>query len=302
MTHPDSDPDEALSGQPPEHRAAGMRWGWFGAGLLIAGAAVAGWGHALRWSLVEEPSTGMNVMLLLAAGLLAAPVFAAVRLARMAALSEEHPRAVPDAVYSVRVWVVLAVLVVCPFALYGLVRLQRGFMGGLPEPGDVLFGLGLTFAAAGLAALGKGAVGLTARSLTSLCAGLLTVAAVAQAGLLAAETLPVEATTAVATDPSRTGPDPAPENATPASVSKIAWQWRPPNGGTVRHAVAAGGHVVVRLSDGVVALDSVTGRERWHYRRPGAAAVRLLAAPDGDMVAVEFARGAACRRSGTGRC
>ncbi|MEO3876427.1 hypothetical protein ABGB18_47335 [Nonomuraea sp. B12E4] len=290
MTHSDSDRDEALSGQSAERRAAGMRWGWFGAGVVIAGVAVAGWGHALRWSLVEEPSNGLNVMLLLTAGLLLAPMFAVIRLVRMAAPPDGNPRPIPDAVHGVHARVVLAVLVVCPFALYGLVRLQRGFMGGLPEPGDVLFGLGMTFAAAGLVVLGKGAAGLTTRSLTSLCAGLLTVVAVAQTGLLAAETLPIEATTAVATDPSWTGPGPAPENSAPASVSKVAWQWRPPDGGTVLQSVAAGGHVVVRVFDGVVALDSVTGRERWHYRRPGAAALQLLAAPDGDMVAVEFGR------------
>ncbi|MBE1590701.1 PQQ-binding-like beta-propeller repeat protein [Nonomuraea angiospora] len=312
MTHHDSDRDEAPSGQLPERRVAGMRWGWFGAGLVIAGVGAAGWGHVLRWSLVEEPSVGTNIGLLLAAGLLLVLLTALVRLARRPARPEGNLSPVSDAVASVRGRAGLAVLVVIPFALYGLVRLQRGFMGGLPEPGDVLFGLGMTFAAAGLAVLGRAAADLTGRSLTSLCAGLLTVAAVAQAGLLAAETLPVEATTAalpveattaastmvpvaVTQGPSGVGPGPskvstghAAPNPGPASVSKVAWQWRPPGDETVRQVVAAGGHVVVRTFDGVVAVDSVTGRERWHYRRPGAVTVEMVATPDGGMVAVEF--------------
>ncbi|MBB5777817.1 PQQ-binding-like beta-propeller repeat protein [Nonomuraea jabiensis] len=316
MTHPDTDRDETPSGQLPERRAAGMRWGWFGAGLVIAGVAAAGWGHTLRWSLVEKPSMGTNAGLLLAAGLLLMLMIALVRLARRAARPEESLSPVSDAVDSVRARVAMAMLVVSPFALYGLVRLQRGFMGGLPEPGDVLFGLGMTFTAAGLALLGRVPPGLTNRSLTSLCAGLLTVAAAAQAGLLAAETLPVEATIAapaaapvaapvaappgpsgatprpsgVGPRPSGVGPGSAMPDPGPVSVSKVAWQWSPPSGEPVRQVVAAGGHVVVRVSDGVVAVDSVTGRERWHYRRPGAVTVEVLATPDGGMVAVEFSR------------
>ncbi|MFI7221911.1 hypothetical protein ACIBO5_01715 [Nonomuraea angiospora] len=299
MTHPDTDRNETPSGQPPERRAAGMRWGWFGAGLVFAGVAAAGWGHTLRWSLVEEPSIGANAGLLLAAGLLLMLMVALVRLALRAARPEESLRPVSDAVDSVRARVTMAMLVVSPFALYGLVRLQRGFMGGLPEPGDVLFGLGMTFAAAGLALLGRVPPDLTTRSLTSLCAGLLTVAATAQAGLLAAEILPVEATIAapvavtpgpsgVTPRPSGVGPGSATLDPGPASVSKVAWQWSPPSGEPVRQVVAAGGHVVVRVLDGVVAVDSVTGRERWHYRRPGAVTVEVLASPDGGMVAVEF--------------
>ncbi|MFC4010089.1 PQQ-binding-like beta-propeller repeat protein [Nonomuraea purpurea] len=269
MTHLDSD----RAGLPVR---MGMRWGWFGTGLVIAGVVAAGWGHALRRTLVEEPSGGMNFGLVVAAGTLVALAVALVRLARMAARPEQSLYL--DALASVIARVILAAVVVGPFALYGLVRLRRSFAGGLPEPGDVLFGIGMTFVAAGLFVLGRTAADLTTWSLGSLCAGLLTVAAVAQMGLVAAVRLPVEAVTVARTTPA----------ATPVMVSKVAWQWRPPDGGYVREAVAAGGHVVVRVSDGVVALDPATGRERWHYRRPGAASSALMAAPDGGMVAVEF--------------
>ncbi|MGW3341706.1 hypothetical protein ACWDA3_00295 [Nonomuraea rubra] len=115
-------------------------------------------------------------------------------------------------------------------------------------------------------------------------------AAVAQAGLLAAETLPVGATTAVTPGPSWAGSGHAPPPPGPTSVSEVAWQWRPPDGEPVRQVVAAGGHVVVRTSDGVVAVDSITGRERWHCRRPGAAAAEVLPFPNGGMVAVVFVK------------
>ncbi|MFC4008847.1 PQQ-binding-like beta-propeller repeat protein [Nonomuraea purpurea] len=98
------------------------------------------------------------------------------------------------------------------------------------------------------------------------------------AAFLAVTLLPVDAVTAErAVKPSA---------AIPAAVSRVAWEWEAPS--LIQNAVPAGPGVVVRVRDGVVALDTATGLPRWHYRRPGAYAGQLFGAPDGGTVIVTF--------------
>ncbi|WP_043636468.1 hypothetical protein [Nonomuraea candida] len=196
-----------------------VRWGWFGTGLALAGAVAAGWGYALRWSLVEVPWAGVSFGLLAVVvmlGLLVGDLVTLVR--RTARLERDHP-AVSEALITAGSRANLTAVVMGLLAVYGLVRMQRGFAGGLPEGGDVLFGIGMALATIGLVMVGKAVADLTTRSLAGLGAGLLAVAAVVAAGCLAAATLPAESVTS-------TGPASA---APPATVHKIAWQWRRPH-------------------------------------------------------------------------
>jgi hypothetical protein len=58
----------------------------------------------------------------------------------------------------------------------------------------------------------------------------------------------------------------------------------------VLDVVPAGAGVIVRLSDGIVALDGHTGEERWHYRWRGGRTDALAASPSGDSAVVHFWR------------
>ncbi|MEV2277399.1 PQQ-binding-like beta-propeller repeat protein [Nocardiopsis sp. NPDC049922] len=57
----------------------------------------------------------------------------------------------------------------------------------------------------------------------------------------------------------------APEDGT---VSEHAWTWESPENTRVLDVWTTDTVGIVRLSDGVVALDPLTGEERWRYRRP----------------------------------
>lgn len=92
-------------------------------------------------------------------------------------------------------------------------------------------------------------------------------------------TTPVDATTTGRSE------QPAP---VPDEVRTIGWQWDAPDGSLVRHASPAGHGAVVRTDDGVYALDTATGEERWHYRRQGEETVNLRVSPDGEAALVTF--------------
>ncbi|BCJ28529.1 hypothetical protein [Actinocatenispora sera] len=67
--------------------------------------------------------------------------------------------------------------------------------------------------------------------------------------------------------------------AVPATVSRVAWSRAMPS--EVVDVVPAGPGVLVLLEDGVVAVDGLTGRIRWTYRRPGASVEHLSVSPGG---------------------
>lgn len=81
------------------------------------------------------------------------------------------------------------------------------------------------------------------------------------------------------------GTTPAP---VPAAPRTRTWVWHAPEGLTVREVVRAGAGVVVAVEDGVVALDGVTGRERWHYRVAGANVGLAALTPDGDTLTLTY--------------
>ncbi|WP_431869242.1 hypothetical protein [Nocardiopsis eucommiae] len=59
--------------------------------------------------------------------------------------------------------------------------------------------------------------------------------------------------------------DPAPY---PASVERLGWEWRPPEGTAVADVERGPLGPVVATTDGVFGLDGATGGELWSYRRP----------------------------------
>jgi outer membrane protein assembly factor BamB len=100
----------------------------------------------------------------------------------------------------------------------------------------------------------------------------------------------------------------APSGARPGPIAprRVLWTWDTPGGQVLNvqgfnfdgmpgddDVVGAGPGVAVRTDDGVVALDGRTGRERWHYRRPGTSpgATGLYASPGGAWVVAWFASG-----------
>ncbi len=175
---------------------------------------------------------------------------------------------------------VLIAALLAALAWWGTV--QR-FRGGMPDLFDTAYTAGVTLLLAGVllfaVLLGRrgwprmrdggpfGALGAAVGALALLLVfGSVTV-------------LPVDATTIQARD-SLAG--------IPESVSGVGWTWEAPRGEYVREAVAAGPGVMVRIGDGVVAVDGRTGEQLWHYRRPGAETGQLFTAVDGSTVMVTF--------------
>ncbi|MEW9552468.1 PQQ-binding-like beta-propeller repeat protein [Nonomuraea sp. NPDC050783] len=147
-----------------------------------------------------------------------------------------------------------------------------------PEAGSGHALAGAWEEAALAAAGGPAHVAPAARNLLVAGAGAVVGAVVLAGTLLAVTSLPVDATTAP--------PATAGAAEVPRSVTRIAWRWQAPS--PVRDAVPAGAGVAVRVADGVIALDTATGKERWHYRRSHARAVRLVGAADAGAVLVAF--------------
>ncbi|MFV2196944.1 PQQ-binding-like beta-propeller repeat protein [Nocardiopsis sp. LOL_012] len=80
----------------------------------------------------------------------------------------------------------------------------------------------------------------------------------------------------------------APEHGVPASVSEVAWRWRPPGNEVVDTVLPVPGGAVAVLDSGVVALDGPSGEERWHYRRSDAIVRSAGVTPDGAGIAVSY--------------
>ncbi|MEU6716221.1 PQQ-binding-like beta-propeller repeat protein [Nonomuraea sp. NPDC046802] len=257
-----------------------MRWGWFGSGVVLTGLSAAGWGYALRWSVFDEPWAPAGIGLLLALGLLVLLVVKLVRLPRESDGPEHGIGPEAHAQRSVRVWAGRAAVVTGVFALDSLVRAYRTFAGGLPELGEVLFGVGMTLMTVGLVLLATTRNDLVVPSFRGMGGGVAVALVPLLAGSLVVEILPVEAVTA----------DRPAEVAVPTTLSKVAWQWKRPDGAPIKAMAVAGGHVIVAIGDGVAALDPRTGRERWHYRRPGAS-VGMHVAPDRATVVLALVPG-----------
>jgi outer membrane protein assembly factor BamB len=72
----------------------------------------------------------------------------------------------------------------------------------------------------------------------------------------------------------------------PGTVAEVAWSWEPEELNAQEVLPSAHG-VLVRLGDGVLALDGETGEEQWRYRRPGIPAL-LRVSTDGGTVALAY--------------
>jgi outer membrane protein assembly factor BamB len=183
----------------------------------------------------------------------------------------------------------LAVLAVVP-VWWSVPYAEAALRGGAPALGPPLFAVG--FAGVLLGAMGLAAVGPVVwplhqpdlrwrpiRSAVGLVMGALAIGA-AVAGLawwIAAGSMDVTTATRVG------------RPSVPTDVQAVRWTWKTAPGQAVREVLAAGAGVVVRVDDGIVALDGRTGKERWHYRWRGANAAELVASPDGERVVVRFA-------------
>lgn len=97
-------------------------------------------------------------------------------------------------------------------------------------------------------------------------------------GLASTGVLSADATTAADTRPAPV----------PAAPRTPTWVWHAPEGLTVHEVVPAGAGVVLEVEDGVIALDGVTGRERWHYRVAGANVGLAAVTPDGDTLTLNI--------------
>jgi hypothetical protein len=82
--------------------------------------------------------------------------------------------------------------------------------------------------------------------------------------------------------------DPAdPPPALPASVDEVAWTWHPPDDLDAQEALPSAHGVIIRLGDGVLALDGRTGEEQWRYRRPGVPALMRIST-DRETIALVY--------------
>ncbi|QFY13538.1 PQQ-binding-like beta-propeller repeat protein [Nonomuraea phyllanthi] len=257
-----------------------MGKGWFGAGAVLAGVIATGWGYLLRRPLPVGLPILVSLGLLLALGLVAWLAFDVFRLAR----AHGGDAGEDEAQVTVRVRAIGVAVLAVPLALYGVGRLRRTFAGGLPEQGEIVFGAGLVTVAAGIVLMAVVAPDFTAKPFAGMGAGAAATAAALAATSLAGATLPVEAVTAAASGPAA--------ETVAESVSRLSWRWQVPDGTPAGQVAVAAGETLVRLGDGVVALDTRTGRERWHYRRPAAAATGFEVAPDGSTMVLTFGRAA----------
>jgi hypothetical protein len=73
----------------------------------------------------------------------------------------------------------------------------------------------------------------------------------------------------------------------PGAVSKVGWTTPVPE--RVRDVRRAGAGAVVRLTDGVLGVDGLSGAIRWSYRRLGGHAAWMVVSPDGGSVALGMA-------------
>ncbi|MEY9214356.1 outer membrane protein assembly factor BamB [Thermobifida halotolerans] len=115
------------------------------------------------------------------------------------------------------------------------------------------------------------------RPLLGFVSGVLAVLVVASASWVWAVGRSVWHTTAAAVDP---GP-------VPSTVHEVAWTWEPPRGVELWNVLPTASGAVAVLDDGVIGLDTATGEERWHYRRPGTG-VAANVTPDGKTVVLTF--------------
>lgn len=273
---------------------------WFGSGLVLSGFAMAVFGLVARVVVLSaEPWDRWSAYAGLWLVLLLVPAFVVNRIgarhhpAMLATAAEkEKTREATRALLTDQVrdevrkgrWLVWSIVLISAL-LAGLAWTDtvRRFRGGMPDVFDTAYTAGVTLLLAGVLLF---AVLLGPRGWPRIHhggpVGALGAAAGALALLLvhgAVTVLPVDATTTEARDGFAE---------VPASVSGIGWTWEAPEGEYVREAAAAGAGLVVRIGDGVVAVDGETGEQLWHYRRPGATTRQLFAAMDGGTVLVTF--------------
>ncbi|MEV4015705.1 PQQ-binding-like beta-propeller repeat protein [Nonomuraea angiospora] len=258
-------------------------WGWFGAGLALAGVVSAAWAYAAWCSPPDwpplpaassHPPRFATAVLVLGIAPVLWLVVATVRAVLGARPAED-----------IRAAALACAVVWGGAATYHWIQVSDAFASGRLGAYEAAFGTGLAAAAAGLAGMViafrpvmKGASGVLGGSAAAV---VMSVAALVSVAMLPVGAANIDATTA------KKGGPPA---AAPASVGRIAWQWKTPEGVFVTSVVTAGAGAVVQVTDGLVALDSTTGKERWHYRRVGDIAFDLQVSPDGSIVMVGFLR------------
>ena len=249
---------------------------WFGSGLFLSGYVMAVFGLVARVVVLSEAASDRWVtyvglaLLLMFAWVFVVNRIRARRHPEMLAVPVPDPRRA-NPTYQVRVadrnargqvWTMVPIAgLLVVFAWWDTVA---RFQVGMPDLFNTAYTAGVTLVFLGVLLFAfllwskgwprtrqggpAGAVGMLAGALVLvLVYGAVTV-------------LPVDATTAERRD------DLA---AVPASVSGIGWTWEAPEDQYVLDAAAAGPGAVVRIGDGVVALDGETGEELWHHRRSG---------------------------------
>ncbi|GAA2839299.1 PQQ-binding-like beta-propeller repeat protein [Nonomuraea rubra] len=266
---------------------------WWGGGLALCGTALTAWAYFLYRSVASRPDPpelivgSLIAAALLFALLIVAQVQAACRTVKFVRSEASEAslawEALNAANRAVRHWAWMCAAALAIPVLEGGWQAFEAIDSGFPVFGDFAFAVSSAITLIGLALHGSGdsVPGSATRKIVGAGAGLVTAAAVMAATFAVAAT-PLWADATTATAPGR------PAAAVPETVGKIAWRWKSPNSVREPDVVTASGGIVVQVRDGVVALDSTTGRERWRHRRPGAVAYEVRASPDGRTVTVAF--------------
>ncbi|TDD12712.1 hypothetical protein E1292_00090 [Nonomuraea deserti] len=269
-------------------------WGWFGVGLALTGAVTAVAAYVAWWSPPDWPSLpvssseppGFGMAALVLGILLIWWLVTIVKTVRGTDWRDPYGGQHAD---EWRVSTLTCAVGLVAAAVYQWFELKGAFSLGEPGASEAVFTAGLTATAAGFAVTAL-AFRAGRRGLTGALGGSAVAVVTSAIVLIAVVVLPVADSTTTKPVADGTTTKAAPQAAVPASAGKIAWRWQTPDGAPAYDVAVAGAGLVVRVTDGVVALDSVTGRERWHYRRPGSFATGFRASPDGSTVTIRSAQ------------
>ncbi|MEO3875788.1 hypothetical protein ABGB18_43995 [Nonomuraea sp. B12E4] len=267
-------------------------WGWFSCGLAFAGIVTAyvAWQWPIDSPAVPasafHPSGVESVALLLGTLLALWLTVATVKAVRRTA--QHDPVGAPPA-DRIRASAVTCAVVLGAAAAYHWIQPGAFALDGR-EAFAAAYGTGLTAAAAGF--LGMAIAFKPARlGIAGVLGGSAAVVATSLATLAAITVMPIDSVASgTGTAMNKKG---EPVAAVPTSVSRVGWRWKAADLSPVGGLAIAGGGVVVQIADGLVSLNSVTGEERWRYRKPGSHADDVEPSADGGLVMVTFKQSSA---------
>ncbi|WP_406318529.1 PQQ-binding-like beta-propeller repeat protein [Streptosporangium sp. NBC_01639] len=264
-------------------------WGWFTAGLALTGVVTAVWAYVAWgwpfdwWALPASSYRPSGVQLTALVAVIPLILWLAVATLKAGRSPTQPDTAGARPANGTRAMAVACAVVLGAGAVHHWLRLGT-FTSGRWGAFEANVGTGLTAAVAGFLGMAI-AFRPERKGITGVLGGSAAAVAMSVATLAAITTPLVHAVTAEDSVMSKKGESPA---AVPTSVSRVGWRWEAPDDSLVSGVVIAGGGAVVMIFDGLVALDSVTGKERWHYRIVNNFAFNFKVSPDGSVVMLRF--------------